>query len=234
MNRCCSRRLRCHGTLEQKNAVAFRVRDRILLALVEDDLDPDDDRSFDAFVAEMRERLLAALNARRAQQHWPDIARGLIYSALATALLLGLVGVIGRMRSRLQAKIQYAVERHVLHRRAKSFDWTGSAFQLAHQIVQIMALFMVLALVYFYLICTATFSTCSTNMAFRSCRHTSKSNPTRTWWCRKAAGFRRQRSRLLMWALGQALMPALMQPGTQMHQPGSLPRQHLRARPGMA
>ncbi|TDN62743.1 mechanosensitive ion channel domain-containing protein [Paraburkholderia sp. BL10I2N1] len=139
-------------TIEQKNGVAFRVRDRILFTLVEDDLDPDDDRSFDAVVAETRALLLAALNARQAQLHWPDIARGLIYSALATALLLGLVWVIGRMRSRLQAKIQYAVERHVLHRTAKCFDWTGSAFQLAYQIVQIMALFLVLALVYFYLI----------------------------------------------------------------------------------
>jgi small-conductance mechanosensitive channel len=141
-----------HGSLGEQRGVIFRRGDRILFALLQDDVDPADTRPFDDVAAETQSRLDAALAARRAQLHWPNIVRGILYSVLATVILVAAIWLIGRMQTWLQARIQYAVEAHVLRRTAKSFDWTGSAFHLARQIVQLMSLFLAAALIYLYLI----------------------------------------------------------------------------------
>jgi small-conductance mechanosensitive channel len=141
-----------HGSLSDQQGVIFRRGDHILFALLENDVDPTDTRPFTEIAAETQTRLDTALAARRAQLHWPNIVRGILYSILATAILVAALWLIGRMQTRLQARIQYAVEAHLLRRTAKSFDWTGSAFHLARQIVQLMSLFLAAALIYLYLI----------------------------------------------------------------------------------
>jgi small-conductance mechanosensitive channel len=141
-----------HGSLGEQRGVIFRRGDHILFALLQDDVDPADTRPLDDIAAETQARLDTALAARRAQLHWPNIVRGILYSVVATVVLVAALWLIGRMQTWLQARIQYAVEAHVLRRTAKSFDWTGSAFHLARQIVQLMSLFLAAALIYLYLI----------------------------------------------------------------------------------
>ncbi|AKM32866.3 hypothetical protein AB870_14740 [Pandoraea faecigallinarum] len=140
------------GSLGQNRGIVFRRGDRILFALLEGDVDEADSRPFDVIASETQTRLDVALAARQAQLHWPNIIRGILLSLLATAVLVILVWTAGRLQSRLQERIQYAVEAHLLRRTSKTFDWTGSAFQLARQIVQLLFLFFVAALIYVYLI----------------------------------------------------------------------------------
>ncbi len=141
-----------HASMGENRGVVFRRGDRILFALLEGDVDAADNRPFDVVAKEVQAQLDTALAARQAQLHWPNIVRGVLLSLLATVILAALVWLAGRLQTRLQTRIQYAVEAHVLRRTSKTFDWTGSAFQLARQIVQLLFLFFVAALIYIYLI----------------------------------------------------------------------------------
>ncbi|MCI3208159.1 MULTISPECIES: mechanosensitive ion channel domain-containing protein [Pandoraea] len=141
-----------HASLGGVSGVAFRLQDRILFALTADDLAPGDPRSLDAVAADVQKNLQVAFAARRQQLHWPTILRGIALSALGAVVLVILVITVGRTRARLEAWLQGALEKRVLKRTARTFDWTGSAFHLVHQIVQIGAVCVALALAYLYLI----------------------------------------------------------------------------------
>jgi small-conductance mechanosensitive channel len=136
------------------SGIAFRVQDHFLFALTADDLAPGDPRGLDGTGEDVRQNLQAVFAARRAQLHWPTILRGVALSALATGVLALLVIGVGRMRTRLAMRLQAVFEKHVLQRTARTYDWTGSAMQLVHQIVQIGAVCLVLMFVYLYLIFT--------------------------------------------------------------------------------
>lgn len=134
------------------SGVAFRVQDRILFGLTADDLAPGDPRTLDAAVDDVQKNLQVAFAARREQLHWPTILRGVALSALALVVLAVLVIGVGRMRTRLETRLQSAFEKRILQRTARSFDWTGSAVHLVHQVVQIGAVCLALAFSYLYLI----------------------------------------------------------------------------------
>ena len=134
------------------SGVAFRVQDRILFAMTADDLAPGDPRSLDAVVADVQKNLQVAFAARREQLHLPTILRGVALSAFGAAVLAVLVIGVGRMRTRLEAGLQATFEKRVLQRTARTFDWSGSAFHLVHQVVQIGAVCLALAFAYLYLI----------------------------------------------------------------------------------
>lgn len=141
-----------HASLGGMSGVAFRVQDRILFALTTEDLAPGDPRALDVVADEIRGRLQVAFAARREQLHWPTILRGVALSALGAAVLALLVIGVGRMRTRLETRLQTAFEKRVLQRTTRSFDWTGSAVHLVHQVVQIGAVCLALAFAYLYLI----------------------------------------------------------------------------------
>lgn len=141
-----------HGMLGGVDVVAFRVRDRILFALTAGDLAADDTRTLDVAAQDVRHNLQVAFAARHDQLHLPTILRGIALSALAAVVLAALVIGVGRTRARLERRLQAAVEKHVLQRTSRSFDWTGSAFHLVHQIVQIGAVCLALGFAYLYLI----------------------------------------------------------------------------------
>ncbi|VVD72372.1 mechanosensitive ion channel family protein [Pandoraea fibrosis] len=140
------------ATLGGVSGVAFRVQDRILFALTTDDLAPGDPRTLDAVVDDVQKHLQVAFAARREQLHWPTILRGVALSALALVVLAVLLVSVGRMRTRLEARLQSAFEKRILQRTARTFDWTGSAVHLVHQVVQIGAVCLALAFAYLYLI----------------------------------------------------------------------------------
>lgn len=140
------------ASLGSVSGVAFRVQDRILFAMTADDLAPGDPRTLDAAAEDAQKRLQVAFAARREQLHWPTILRGVALSALALVVLAMLLISIGRMRTRLEARLQSAFEKRILQRTARTFDWTGSAVHLVHQIVQIGAVCLALAFGYLYLI----------------------------------------------------------------------------------
>ncbi|VVE11573.1 mechanosensitive ion channel family protein [Pandoraea anhela] len=141
-----------HASLGGVSGVAFRLQDRILFALTADDLAPGDPRTLDAVAADVQKNLQVAFAARREQLHWPTILRGIALSALGAVVLVILVITVGRARTRLEAWLQTTLEKRVLKRTARTFDWTGSAFHLVHQIVQIGAVCVALAFAYLYLI----------------------------------------------------------------------------------
>ena len=134
------------STLGDATGVAFRLGDRLLFGLAEGDLDPGEGLTFDAAAAQTRARLQAAIDARRAQMHWPNLLRGTLLALAGMALMIGLIWGIGRARNRMRAALQRALEVHLQRRTGSQFDWTGAVYQLVSRIVQILAVGLVIAL----------------------------------------------------------------------------------------
>jgi len=139
------------STLGDATGVAFRLGDRLLFGLAEGDLDPGEGLTFDAAAAQTRARLQAAIDARRAQMHWPNLLRGTLLALAGMALMIGLIWGIGRARNRMRAALQRALEVHLQRRTGSQFDWTGAVYQLVSRIVQILAVGLVIALGFLWL-----------------------------------------------------------------------------------
>ncbi len=141
---------RVRASVGDINGVVFRLGDRLLFALTEGDLDPAEGLTIDAAADQVGARVQAAIDARRQQMHWPNLVRGGVLSVVGLAVLVGLAWGIGRMRNGVRARLQAALETHVLRRAGSQFDWTGALYQLVSRIVQIFAIGLVAVLAFLW------------------------------------------------------------------------------------
>ena len=132
--------------------VAFRIGNHLVFSYVANDREPGDSTPFDADVRNVADRLQQAMAARRDQMHWPVLIRGAALTLLATALLGMLGWGIARLRAWAYAGMQRILEAHLLSRTSRGFDWTGTAYHLARQLVQLLALCLFTLLLYLWLI----------------------------------------------------------------------------------
>jgi small-conductance mechanosensitive channel len=139
------------GQMGEHSGVMFYARTHPLFAYAHEDALPASG-SFDDHVASVERNLNEALAARRAQMHWPNLVRGAALAAIAFAVLLALIWLVARLRSRVHARLLRVLEQHVLKRTSRTFDWTGSAVQLSAQIVQLLAAFLMFSLAYLWMI----------------------------------------------------------------------------------
>ncbi len=140
------------ATLDNVTGTVFRLGSHILFIVIRSDLDASASGTYDQLLATTQTRLNDALVARRAELHWPNLLWGLLYSVLAGIVLVCVVWSIARARALLQTRLQRVLEEHLLRRTARSFDWSGTAVQLARQIVQLIAVFLVAMAIYVYVI----------------------------------------------------------------------------------
>ncbi|MEM5432420.1 mechanosensitive ion channel family protein [Cupriavidus oxalaticus] len=142
------------GTLGDAPMIAFRLGDRLLFALAQQDLAAEDNLTLEAAGAQAAAALRQAIAARHAHLHWPNLFRGAALSLLGlgvlAALAWGVVRASVALRARLRTALQHHVARH-LERRAGQFDWTGTLYQLVERLVQIVAVGVVLVLAFAWL-----------------------------------------------------------------------------------
>lgn len=130
----------------------FRLGNHLLFVVTHDDADAASAETTEQLVAATRENLAAALAARRATLHWPNLLRGVLFSIAATFVLAAIVWVVLKMRTLLQVRLQRTLEEGLLRRTSTRFDWSGSAVQLVRQLVQLIAAFLIGLAVYAWLI----------------------------------------------------------------------------------
>ncbi|SPS01599.1 mechanosensitive ion channel family protein [Cupriavidus taiwanensis] len=138
------------GELAGQHGEAIYIGDRLLLAVVEGDRDPEDKGSFEALLSQTVDNVSQVVAARRQQQHWPTLIRGVLRAGgtLAVAILLG--WALTKTRRSLGRLVDASLQRHLKARTADGFDWTAALYQLTDRIVRILAvaLFALVAFVW--------------------------------------------------------------------------------------
>ncbi|WP_427307426.1 mechanosensitive ion channel family protein [Cupriavidus sp. H39] len=138
------------GELAGQHGEAIYIGERLLMAVVEGDRDPEDKTSFEALVGQTVDNVGQAVAARRQQQHWPTLIRAALRTAgaLAVAVLLG--WALTKTRRLLGRVVDASLQRHLKARTADGFDWTAALYQLTDRIVRILAvaLFALVAFVW--------------------------------------------------------------------------------------
>ncbi|WP_053077763.1 mechanosensitive ion channel family protein [Burkholderia cepacia] len=140
------------ATLGSVTGTVFRLGDHLLFIVTRDDVDVAAAQTMPQLLETTHANLAAALAARRVVQHWPNLLRGVLFSVLATIVLAAVAWGVLRMRALIQVRMQRVLEQHLLRRTATRFDWSGTAVQLARQLVQLIAAFLIAFAVYAYLI----------------------------------------------------------------------------------
>ncbi|WP_244159851.1 mechanosensitive ion channel family protein [Cupriavidus alkaliphilus] len=138
------------GELAGQHGVAIYIGERLLLAVVEGDRDPEDKGSFEALVGQTVDNVNQAVAARRQQQHWPTLVRGVLRSGGALAVVVLLGWALTKTRRLLGRLVDASLQRHLKARTADGFDWTAALYQLTDRIVRILAvaLFALVAFVW--------------------------------------------------------------------------------------
>jgi small-conductance mechanosensitive channel len=138
-------------SIDNEPMIGVRLGDRLMFLLTPADVAPGDPHGFDSLVGDVQAQLRAALNARSEFGRWPNFLRGLGYSAVATAVLGGLIKLLIAARHRLQIRLQRIVERRIGEAERNHFDWVTSALQLITRILRLFMGGMVLMLMYGWL-----------------------------------------------------------------------------------
>lgn len=127
------------GELAGQHGEAIYIGERLLMAVVEGDRDPEDKVPLEALVRQTVDHVTQAVTARRQQQHWPTLIRGALRAggALAVAVLLG--WGLAKTRRSLGRVVDASLQRHLKARTANGFDWTAALYQLTDRIVRILA-----------------------------------------------------------------------------------------------
>lgn len=119
-------------------AKAFRLGDHLLFVLARADVAPGAAQPYDALVQDTLVQLHAALLARSEFGRWRTFLRGLGFSALATAILGGLIRLLILARQRLQARLQRLVEQRMEQSGRVRSDWAHSALQVVGRILRLL------------------------------------------------------------------------------------------------
>ncbi|MGN5478352.1 mechanosensitive ion channel family protein [Cupriavidus basilensis] len=139
------------GELGGNRGVAVYVGDRLLMAVVQGDLDPEDRASLDDVSRQVVDKVNAALAAKREQLHWPTLLRGLLRTVAALVVFVLLLWGLSRIRTVMLDLVQASLKRHLYARTASGFDWTAALFQLLQRIVQVLAVALVALLIFVWL-----------------------------------------------------------------------------------
>ena len=128
--------------------VLFSIGDQTAFVLLEKDLDGDDRRSLDQVAAEVEIRLAQAVQALIAHGHGTVLAKGVLYSAVATVIMFALLWGIQRATTyvldRLQQRIRSANENTKLR-------WAAQGWLLVKRVAHLVLLVLWLAVAYMWL-----------------------------------------------------------------------------------
>ncbi|NOV24242.1 mechanosensitive ion channel [Cupriavidus necator] len=138
------------GELAGQHGEAIYVGERLLMAVVEGDRDPEDKAPLEALIRQTVDSVGQAVAARRQQQHWPTLVRGALRAGGTLAVVVLLGWALTKTRRLLRRVVDASLQRHLKARTADGFDWTAALYQLTDRIVRIVAvaLFALVAFVW--------------------------------------------------------------------------------------
>ena len=100
---------RSHLTIENRKGVVYYIGDRNIFVLYEGDLDEGEKRSLDEVAEQVGKRLEGAIAALVEQGHGTVLIKGIVFSLLATAVMLALLWGIRRATSYVLGRLQQRV-----------------------------------------------------------------------------------------------------------------------------
>lgn len=141
--------VRNHLVLDGRKGIVFNIGDRMLFALYEADLDPEQDKSLEAAADQVEQRFKAALAINAEQWHGPVLLKGLLRSLLATLIAMTLLWTIRRatrfLLLRLQQRVQMARDNE-----KSSLRWAQHAWLLVTRMAQLVLAFFWVSVAYLW------------------------------------------------------------------------------------
>ncbi|WP_153146095.1 mechanosensitive ion channel family protein [Dechloromonas sp. H13] len=138
---------RSHLTIEGQKGVVYSIGERNIFVLYEGDLDPEEKMGLEETSQQVGKRFEQAIAALIEQGHGPVVARGLLFSILATALMVVLLWGIRKATTlvldRLQEKVLSANEDTRLR-------WAAQGWLLVKRIAQLLLLTLWLSVAYLW------------------------------------------------------------------------------------
>jgi small-conductance mechanosensitive channel len=134
-------------TIEENKGVAYSIGERTIFILYEADLDPEEKIGLEEASQQVGKRFEKAIAALIEQGHGPVLAKGLMFSLLATALMLVLLWAIRTATSyvldHLQARVLAASENTRLR-------WASHGWLLVKRIAQLLLLTLWVSVAYLW------------------------------------------------------------------------------------
>ena len=140
---------RLHLIMSDQPVTVFELGDRLLFWLTPQDQDPTDHRPFDTWVSSTEANLRTALVARQEGLHWPNLIHGAVMTAVACAVLVLAVWVLGLARRRVLGWLTRLRDQHL---QTKGVDWIEMLLNWGIKIIHGLAALAVLALAYVWLL----------------------------------------------------------------------------------
>lgn len=138
---------RSHLTIEGNKGVAFSVGERVIFIFYEADLDPEEKTDLEAASQLVEQRLEKAIAAVVEQGHGPVLLRGVLFSVLATALMLASLWAIrkatGYVLEKLQARVLAANENTRLR-------WAAHGWLLFKRVAQLLLVALWVSIAYLW------------------------------------------------------------------------------------
>lgn len=119
-----------------------------LFGIAPGDVDPEQLSSVGTLAAEAKNNLAEAFSARLEQGQLPVLLRGIGLTALALAILAGLVWALWHLRLRIGERFHAVIARRVEKATAGKFDWTRYGYALTARLMQLATTFVILLLIY--------------------------------------------------------------------------------------
>ena len=139
---------RLHLVVENRKGVAFYLGDRLAFVLYESELDEGEKRSLDEVAEQVGKRLEGALAALIEQGHGTVLLKGILWSLLATALMLAVMWAIRKAT----VFVLDHLEQRVLSANADTkLRWAGQAWLLVKRVAQLVLLALWVSVVYLWL-----------------------------------------------------------------------------------
>ena len=138
---------RSHLTVEGLKGVAYSIGERTIFVLYEADLDPEEKLSLEDASQQVGQRFEKAIAALIEQGHGPVLAKGLLFSVLATALMLALLWAIRKattyVLTHLEARVLAANENTKLR-------WAAHGWLLVKRVAQLLLLLLWVSVAYLW------------------------------------------------------------------------------------
>jgi small-conductance mechanosensitive channel len=135
--------------LGEVKGISLLVGDRLIFSLIEADLDPEERLTLAQAAEVARVQLESAVRARRDMQQTPLLLRGLAHAAAATALLVGVLWLLGRVGRLLIGWLERRAD--ALAVGAHRVRWEEYLARLLVRLLQLARWLLVVALLYGWL-----------------------------------------------------------------------------------
>ena len=138
---------RLHLVVENRKGVAFYIGDRLAFVLYESELDEGEKRSLDEVAEHVGKRLELAVGALIEQGHGAVLFKGIVFSLLATAVMLLLMWAIRKAT----VYVLDSLQQRVLSANADTkLRWAGQAWLLVKRVAQLVLLALWISVVYLW------------------------------------------------------------------------------------